>query len=345
MIKLNNINKYYPSKNGAMHALKDINFEIKPGEIYGIIGRSGAGKSTLIHCINLLDRPDSGSVVLAEQDLTELNKQALRLARRQMSMIFQSYNLLSSRNVYDNIALPLEIAGIHKNEFDGIINPLLDLVGLTDKRHMMPNQLSGGQKQRVAIARALANKPKVLLCDEATSALDPETTKSILKLLQDINKKLGVTILLITHNMQVIKDICDRVAILDQGSIVEHNDVLNFFIDPQTDIAKNFVASSMKSDLPEAIQSQLQQQKTDSNKPVIRVTFKGSATTKPLINQLAKKFDIETNILQGNMELVHQETIGILVVELLDHADRHQSAIQFLQDQNLHVELLGYIDS
>ena len=234
MITFKNISKTFRGSGGLVHALSDVSLHVPEGCIYGVIGSSGAGKSTLIRCANLLEAPTEGEVLVAGQNLVELSSAELRKARREIGMIFQHFNLLSSRTVYQNIALPLELAGQSAAEIEKAITPLLELVGLEDKRNSYPSQLSGGQKQRVAIARALASQPKVLLCDEATSALDPQTTVSILNLLRDINKKLGLTILLITHEMDVVKSICDRVAILSQGRVIEENDVESFFLSPKT---------------------------------------------------------------------------------------------------------------
>lgn len=225
VIQLEGISKVFRSRSGAVTVLDDISLSVRRGEIFGIIGRSGAGKSTLVRCMNMLERPSSGRVVVAGQDMTALNEKDLRAARHQIGMVFQHFNLLSSRTVYDNVALPLEIAGRDANHIRATVGPLLDMVGLADKAGQYPAQLSGGQKQRVGIARALANDPAVLLCDEATSALDPETTQSILSLLKDINSRLGLTIVLITHEMAVVKEIADRVVVLDRGHIVEQGTV------------------------------------------------------------------------------------------------------------------------
>src|SRR5574344_1357874 len=227
MIKLSHIEKTYDSPSGPVKALKGIDLEIARGEIYGIIGLSGAGKSTLVRCINLLERPTAGSVIVDGKEMTTLNDTELREARKTIGMIFQHFNLLSTATVYDNIAFPLKLAGLSSDKIREKVEPLLKLVGLENKAHQYPGQLSGGQKQRVGIARALASEPKVLLCDEATSALDPQTTRAILQLIRDINKKLGLTVVIITHEMQVIKDICDKVAVIENGVIAEEGSVLD----------------------------------------------------------------------------------------------------------------------
>ena len=250
MIELTHISKVYDGPN-RVEALKDISLSVKEGEIFGVIGQSGAGKSTLIRCINMLERPTSGSVVVDGVDLTKLNEKDLREQRKNIGMIFQHFNLLSSRTVYDNVAFPLELQGMSKAEIKERILPILDIVKLGDRLNNYPSQLSGGQKQRVGIARALASNPKVLLCDEATSALDPQTTKSILELLKDINEKLKLTIVLITHEMQVIKEICDRVAVIEGGVILEEGRVVNVFTGPKEKTTKEFVSAIISHKLPE----------------------------------------------------------------------------------------------
>ena len=237
MIKLENVTKTYAGK-ASVQALKGINLTIDDGEIFGIIGKSGAGKSTLIRCINMLEKPTSGSVTIDGDELTKMNEHQLRNERKNIGMIFQHFNLLSSRNVYDNIAFPLELAGVSKEGIKKKVSQLLELVDLTDRQYNYPSQLSGGQKQRVGIARALASDPKVLLCDEATSALDPQTTKSILELLKDINQRLGITIVIITHEMTVIKEICNRVAVIEGGVIKEQGRVVDIFTNPQSETMK-----------------------------------------------------------------------------------------------------------
>ena len=232
MIDLSHIEKIYDSPSGPVKAIKDISLHINKGEIYGIIGLSGAGKSTLVRCINLLERPTSGKVTVDGQDITAMSESQLRQARKNIGMIFQHFNLLSSATVYDNVAFPLKLVNAPKEKIDQKVMELLELVGLKNKAHQYPSQLSGGQKQRVGIARALASEPKILLCDEATSALDPQTTKAILELIKDINAKLKLTVVVITHEMQVIKDICDKVAVIDKGVIAEKGRVLDVFTDP-----------------------------------------------------------------------------------------------------------------
>lgn len=239
MIKLKQVSKTFDTKSGNVHAVKDVNLEIQDGEIFGIIGFSGAGKSTLVRCINLLERPTQGRVLIDEVDLMDLDEKKLREVRKKIGMIFQHFNLMRSRTVYQNIEFPLKKTKLTKNEREEKIASLLELVGLTDKRDAYPSQLSGGQKQRVAIARALANDPKVLLCDEATSALDPQTTQSILKLLKKVNEEMGITIVLITHEMAVVKDICDRVAIMEEGTVVEAGNTVDVFSHPQVRITRD----------------------------------------------------------------------------------------------------------
>ena len=269
MIEIKNLDKVFSSAGGPIEALKDINLTINDGEIFGIIGLSGAGKSTLVRCINLLEKPTSGSVILDGKDLVKIPKKELLMTRRNIGMIFQSFNLLSQRNVLKNVLYPMEIAGIKKAEAEKRAKELIEMVGLTDRIKSYPAQLSGGQKQRVAIARALSTNPKYLLCDEATSALDPNTVRSILALLKDINKKLGVTIIVITHEMRVVEQICDRVAVIDGGRVVETGEVKQVFISPKSKMARELILP--KNETVESINSER----------VIRIVFDGQSAFEP----------------------------------------------------------------
>lgn len=343
MIELKNLEKTFDTATGTLYALKNINLAVQKGEIFGVIGKSGAGKSTLIRCANLLERPTSGQVFIEKQDLTLLSKQALRQARCHIGMIFQHFNLLASRTVYQNIALPLELIGYNKQKIQQTVTPLLELTGLTEKINSYPAQLSGGQKQRVAIARSLASEPKVLLCDEATSALDPQTTKSILQLLRDINSKLGLTILLITHEMEVIKEICDRVALLDKGEIIEQNEVSAFFSKPKTPLAIDFVKSCLKYELPISLQAQLNPTPSETTNAVLRIIFHGRAAAEPLVACLMQEFHIKLNILQANIEILRNDTLGIMVAEVIDAHNNLQQGITYLQAKDVNVEVIGYV--
>ena len=257
MIELEKVTKVYGQGDKRVVALAEVSLQIQKGEIFGIIGLSGAGKSTLIRCINKLEEPQAGKIYIAGQEITKLRGKELRAARRRIGMIFQHFNLLSSRTVYRNIAFPLEVAGVNPKEREERVNSLIELVGLTDKINSYPAELSGGQKQRVGIARALANNPEVLLCDEATSALDPETTKSILRLLQDVNRRFGLTIILITHQMEVIKEICDTVAVIDEGRIVEQGPVVELFARPRSMAARRFMKGVLHAEIPREIQERV----------------------------------------------------------------------------------------
>ena len=314
MIELKNLNKIFTTGNTQVRAIDGVNLSVPEGAIYGVIGSSGAGKSTLIRCVNLLEKPTSGQVIVAGQDLTLLPEKLLRQARHNMGMIFQHFNLLSSRTVYENVALPLQLAGASKTVIKQAVVPLLKLTGLDTKTDSYPAQLSGGQKQRVAIARALASKPKVLLCDEITSALDPQTTQSILTLLKDIRRQLNITILMITHEMDVVKLICDRVAIMSMGKIIEENDVEQFFINPKSDLAKNFVNSSIHHKPAIDIQGGFKVDYFEGSKPIVRITFVGEATLQPLITKVAKQFNVDFNILQADIETVSKKSTGLFDV-------------------------------
>lgn len=344
MIKLINITKLYNSAVSPIYALRDINLTINPGEIFGIIGQSGAGKSTLLRCINLLERPSFGQVRIDDQELTTLNTSALRVVRRQMGMIFQQFNLLTAKTVYENIALPLKFAHDSPSQIDSAITPLLELTGLSDKQQAYPGQLSGGQKQRVAIARALASRPKILLCDEATSALDPQTTQSILQLLKDINQRFSITIVLISHQVDVIKSICDRVALLDQGSIIEVADIVSFFTAPKTKLAKKFVNVSLKHELPPLLQNRLCRQKKPGYHAVLRILFHGQAAEEPLIAHVMREMGIHLNILQANIECLKDTILGIMVVEVMGDQTTLPQGIDYLTNKGLHIEIIGYVN-
>ncbi|MDO8954917.1 MAG: methionine ABC transporter ATP-binding protein [Gammaproteobacteria bacterium] len=344
MIELKGLNKTYCSKQGDYHALKNISLKVAKGEIYGIIGRSGAGKSSLVRCVNLLERPDTGEVIVDGANLLELNAEALREKRHSIGMIFQHFNLLNSRTIYDNIALPLELIGITKPYIAKRVNALLELTGLSAHKNHYPAQLSGGQKQRVAIARALATSPKVLLSDEATSSLDPETTQSILSLLKQINRELNLTILLITHEMDVIKSICDRAGILDKGELIEEAPVLELFARPKSLVAKNFTQSALHIKLPDNLSRRLQLEATAGSRPIVKLTFLGANAEQPIMVSLLTKFNVTTNILQANLEMIHNSTVGITICELLGNPGAIEHSIEFIRSQNVEVEVLGYVN-
>ncbi|MHC9035216.1 methionine ABC transporter ATP-binding protein [Cobetia marina] len=343
MITLKNVSKTYGSGDKAVVALKDASLTVPQGAITGVIGLSGAGKSTLIRCVNLLERPTEGSVVVDGQELTALDDSALRRARHQIGMIFQHFNLLSSRTVFANVALPLELAGISKAEISQRVEPLLELTGLSDKASQYPAQLSGGQKQRVAIARALASRPKVLLCDEATSALDPQTTASILELLKDINAKLGLTILLITHEMEVVKSICDQVALISGGELVEVAAVGDFFTAPQTRLGREFLNEFLELDPPRALVERLEATPGPHTHPVVRLAFSGDAVSTPLISRLARECQVDVSILQAKVESIQDRTLGLMIAELMGDSAQTQQALDYLESHDLKVEVLGHV--
>ncbi len=343
MITLTGLQKIYRGESGAVKALDNVSLTIKQGEIYGIIGKSGAGKSTLIRCINLLERPTAGQVLVAGQDMTALSEAELRTARKSIGMIFQHFNLLSSRTVLENVAFPLEIAGVSRAEREQKVLPLLELVGLSDKRDVYPAQLSGGQKQRVGIARALASQPKVLLCDEATSALDPQTTESILALLKDINKKLGLTIVLITHEMHVIKAICDQVAVIEGGHLVETGKVFDVFTKPQSATAREFIKAVINNKLPDVLTAALSEQPEPGSNVVIRLSFFGAATNEPVIAGLIRRFAVDVNIISGNIDHLQDIPYGTLLIELSGKPEDVQNALNYLQARDLGTEVIGYV--
>ena len=345
MIKLSQIEKTYASPTGPVKALKGIDLEIARGEIYGIIGLSGAGKSTLVRCINMLERPTAGSVIVDGKEMTALSESGLREARKDIGMIFQHFNLLSSATVYDNIAFPLKLAGLPASRIREKIEPLLKLVGLETKAHQYPSQLSGGQKQRVGIARALASEPKVLLCDEATSALDPQTTKAILELIKDINRKLQLTVVVITHEMQVIKEICDKVAVIDQGVIAEQGPVLEIFTDPQQPITREFISVLLSNDLPAAFRGgRISSEPMPGAYLLLRLTFIGESADDPVIAGMIRQFpEVETTLLFGNLDQIRSTPFGRMIIGITGPQDRVQAALAYLAEKELKEEVIGYV--
>lgn len=340
MIEVKNLTKIFTTASQEILALDDVSLHVEKGEIFGIIGLSGAGKSTLIRCINMLEKPTRGSVVIDGVDITTLEPSELRFARQKIGMIFQQFNLLSSRTVFENVMFPLEIAGFPKKEAVQRVEELLELVGLGDRSDSYPAQLSGGQKQRVGIARALANKPKLLLSDEATSALDPQTTRSILGLLKDINRRLGLTIILITHDMNVIKQTCDRVAVIDDSRIVEVGKVVDIFSRPQTDTSRSFISTVVNTDIPEQMLQGTIAQETGIISRLIRVSFIGESAGKPLISSMIKKFDVDANILYGNIDYIKETPFGYLALELTGLPNHIDEGLAYLKGQGLEVEVI-----
>ncbi|MBE4619293.1 methionine ABC transporter ATP-binding protein MetN [Vibrio navarrensis] len=343
MIEISQVNKVFYQGSKEIHALKNINLHIAEGTIFGVIGSSGAGKSTLIRCVNMLEAPSSGRIVVDGVDLTTLSKAQLGEARRNIGMIFQHFNLLSSRSVFDNVALPLELAGKSKEQIKEKVTQLLKLVGLSDKQESYPANLSGGQKQRVAIARALASDPKVLLCDEATSALDPATTQSILELLKEINRKLKITMLLITHEMDVVKSICHEVAIIGDGELVEKGTVGEIFAHPKTELAHAFIRSTLDLSIPEDYQARLQPNRVEGGYPLVRLEFTGATVDAPLVSQISRKFNIDISILSSDLDYAGGVKFGMMVAELFGNEEDDNAALEFLREHNVKVEVLGYV--
>lgn len=336
MIELNGLTKSY----AATIALRNINLFVQEGEIFGIIGKSGAGKSTLLRCINLLEHPDGGEVIVDNENITTLSAKGLRKARHKMSMIFQHFNLLNSKTVYDNIALPMRIQGMAESAIKNKIDELLPLVELEEKIDVYPGQLSGGQKQRVAIARALSCSPKILLCDEATSALDPETTNSILELLKKINQLYGITIVLITHEMEVVKRICHRLAVMEAGEIVETTALANIFSQKESQ-ARSMLYAQLSPELPACLRSNLSN--IPNNKPLLRLFFQGDNATVPFISKTSRELNLDINILLANIDRFDSITCGVLVVELAANYNLMNQFIKRCEESNLTVEILGYV--
>ena len=345
MIELSSVSKTFLGKTQQEHveALRDVSLSVKQGEIFGIIGYSGAGKSTLVRVINLLERPDLGRVRMGGQDLTAMNPRELRQARRKIGMIFQHFSLLPSRTVSGNIAFPLKYTGLSKEDIQAKVTTLLNLVELSDKASAYPSQLSGGQKQRVAIARALAADPRVLLCDEATSALDPQTTLSILRLLKKVNEQLGITIVIITHEMAVIKEICDRVAVMEGGRVVELGTVFEVFASPKEEITRRFIETTgTMHRVQEMIDGDSPILRLAPGELLVRLQYAQRSPSAPMVSLVSRRFDIDLNILFGNVEIIGGSPLGALVVVASGEANKVQEALAYMMEQNVKVEVLKH---
>lgn len=345
MINIEHLDKTYHLKNADVHAVDDVSLHIESGQIYGVIGYSGAGKSTLVRCLNFLEIPDSGSVeiegfgkVSANQGSLDISQKKLRELSRSIGMIFQHFNLLDRSTVFDNVAYPLKYTGLSKKEIETRVDELLDLVDLADKKYVYPSQLSGGQKQRVAIARALSNNPKVLLSDEATSALDPDATESILKLLRDLNKRLGITIILITHEMSVIKSIANRVAVMENGKVVEEGDIYDIFANPKKEITKKFINSaSALSNITKLIENKTIIP-TDSK--LVKLTFTRDSVGSATISKISREYNVDVNIMLANVDVVNADALGGIIASIEGTKENVQSAIDFLHESNVRVEVI-----
>ena len=341
MIEFTHVSKDFGSGEKMVRAVRDVSLTIQDGEIFGIIGFSGAGKSTLVRCINLLERPTNGTVVVDGKEMTALSPKELRLARRKIGMIFQHFNLMPSRTVFGNVAYPLQGQGLSKQAIQNKVRKLLKLVDIADKETAYPSQLSGGQKQRVAIARALANDPKVLLCDEATSALDPQTTKAILTLLKDLNQKLNLTIVMITHEMAVVKEICDHVAIMEHGQVVEQGEVFSLFADPKQPITQNFIrTTSNLQKIEELIAEGSPVVLLQPGEVIVRLSYIQKNVSEPLISTLSQRFQISLNIIFADIEIVQDAPIGGTVAILSGEREQITKAMEYLIEKNVGVEVL-----
>lgn len=341
MIELVNVTKNFDEGQNQVHAVQDVTLTINEGEVFGIIGFSGAGKSTLVRCINLLERPTTGTVTVAGQTLTSLSPRELRQARKKIGMIFQHFNLMASRTVFGNVAYPLRGSGLTKQEIEDKVHKLLELVDISEKENAYPSQLSGGQKQRVAIARALANDPSVLLCDEATSALDPQTTKAILLLLKQLNVQLGITVVVITHEMNVVKEICEKVAVMEQGQVVEQGDVFTIFSTPQQTVTRNFIRTT--SNLQKVEELIGEGNAVTLLKPgelIVRLSYMQRNVSEPLISTLSRQFDLDLNIIFADIEIVQDAPIGGTVAIISGERQNIEAAIEYLIQKNVGVEVI-----
>lgn len=336
MIEIKDVTKIYRAKGREIVGVKDVSLTIERGEIFGIVGYSGAGKSSLLRCLNLLEKPTSGDILIDGVSITKLGKKELREERLKIGMIFQHFYLISAKTVFENIAFALKAAGKTKDQIQRRTLELLKMVGLENQKDQYPAQLSGGQKQRVGIARALANDPKVLLCDEATSALDPNTTKAILSLLKSINKELGITIVLITHEMEVVKEICHRMAVMQDGEIIESGDVYTIFANPKEELTKTFISSVIQMDLPEPL---LKNRKGI----VIKIQFKGAIAEEAIVSELFQNFKVKGNILHGKIEYIQETPLGIFIMELIGDEGEVKRAIAYIEGRIENLEVVKHV--
>ncbi|AIQ11615.1 methionine ABC transporter ATP-binding protein [Paenibacillus durus] len=335
MIELKDVGKTYTRKGISNEALKEINLKVEKGDIFGVIGYSGAGKSTLIRLVNYLERPTKGQVFVDGHDLGKYSVKELRAAKKNIGMIFQHFNLLESKKVFDNVAIPLILLKKNKDEIRQRVLELLEFVGLGDKAGSYPSELSGGQKQRVGIARALASNPSILLCDEATSALDPQTTRSILQLLKKINAEYNITVMIITHEMSVIQEICNKVAVMEQGRIIEQGSVLEVFGHPQHPTTQNFVKTVIQNSITSSVQKSI---KTEPGSGIYKLEFVGQTASEPILYQMIRSYDVQVNILFANMTEIQETTLGKVIVQLKGETAEVDKALSFLKSSGVGVE-------
>ncbi len=341
MIELKNIDVKFNSNSGFVHAVKNVSLSVKEQDIYGIVGFSGAGKSTLIRTINLLQRPTSGEVIINGDNLTKFTPHQLRERRKKIGMIFQHFNLLNAKTVFENVAFPLKHSNLSKEEKSSKVRELLEFVGISEKEYAYPSELSGGQKQRVAIARALANDPDILLCDEATSALDPQTTDEVLSLLKRLNEQLSLTVVIITHEMKVVKDICNKVAVMEDGHIVEKGDIVKVFSRPEKPLTKAFINTATQMD--SALENVINHKNMLHLNPqalVTRISYVGDTTAEPLVSKLTSMYGLSINILSGNIEIIQDTAIGMLIITLSGNDKSKIDGLRFLESQNVTVEIV-----
>ncbi|WP_337983151.1 methionine ABC transporter ATP-binding protein [Lysinibacillus sp. C5.1] len=336
MLEFRNVSKVYSVKKKDVVGVDNVSLTINSGDIFGIVGYSGAGKSSLLRCINLLERPTSGEILINGKDLTKLSRNELRLARLKIGMIFQHFYLISQKTVGENIAFALKAASMPANSIPARVDELLEMVGLAEKRDVYPAQLSGGQKQRVGIARALANNPAMLLCDEATSALDPKTTVSILRLLKEINKKLGITIVLITHEMDVVKEICNRMAVMQDGKVIEEGEVYDIFASPQKILTQEFISSVVSFDIPKTILKDVRGQ-------IVKILFKGNVAGEGVISDTMQRFEVKGNFLHGTIEYIQERPLGIFLMELQGEDSELAKARAYMTERGAIVEVVLHV--
>ncbi len=345
MITLKDIEHPYSTKNNEKLYLRRINLDIERGEIIGIIGRSGSGKSALLKCISLLEQPTTGMVCIDKKNFTIMVNKDLRKARQEIGMVSQQPNLMATKNVFGNIALPLELRGLPKQSIVAAVNKIADFVGLTEKLSLHPHKLTPTQRQKVSIARALVINPKVLLCDEITTGLDNKTTQSILQLLKEVNQEFKTTIVIVTHDTEVIKTLCNRICVMHQGEIIEQTNALDLFVHPRTEVAKDFIRASTRLEMPWSYRRNLRIQQFDDSHPIARIVFTGCVPSEILLTHAIEACQIKAIIIQAHQEFIHHNLINVLLIEIIGEPENIEEAIKYFKENQLHVEILGYVNN
>lgn len=343
MISLKGVEKVFNSGNHVVHALKDVSFEVGSGEIFGVMGRSQAGKTTLARCLNLLERPQSGTIIFDNCPITSLGGEGLRLIRQKIGFLTKQAHLLNSRNTFDNVALSLEFSNTSKSDIDHLVTSHLNLLGLSDKARTFPNMLTAIQKQKTALARALVQKPKVLICDDITQYLDGKSSHTLLQFLKFLNTEHKISIIYLSHDLELLKNLCHRMLVLHQGEVVEEDSVLNIFINPKSAITQELIKSITRRTLPNILRQQLRATYSENLNPILRLSFLGPSSKEPLIAHVIQQFGLTLNIIQAHLDSIQEETLGVMIIEIYGKEENIKKAIEYLEMKELYIEVLGYV--